>query len=64
MMVWERAVFDPLSAGAGNKIIARRLCVSENTVKFHLKNIDDKLGANHRVEAICAIRAEAALRTP
>ncbi|WP_253950360.1 LuxR C-terminal-related transcriptional regulator [Methylibium sp. T29] len=39
-----------------NKEIASRLFVSENTVKFHLKNIYSKLGVSGRVQAINAAR--------
>ncbi|MBS7456442.1 LuxR C-terminal-related transcriptional regulator [Coralloluteibacterium stylophorae] len=35
-----------------NKAIARRLNLSENTVKFHLKNLFRKLGAGTRAEAV------------
>lgn len=41
-----------LAKGEPNKTIARRLFVSENTVKFHLKNIYAKLGAKTRTQAI------------
>lgn len=41
-----------LSKGQTNKGIARQLFVSENTVKFHLKNIFHKLHAKTRTQAI------------
>ncbi len=45
-----------LANGVSNKEMARRLFVSENTVKFHLKNIYSKLGVVSRVQAINAAR--------
>jgi LuxR family transcriptional regulator, maltose regulon positive regulatory protein len=45
-----------LANGVSNKEMARRLYVSENTVKFHLKNIYSKLGVVSRVQAINAAR--------
>ena len=41
-----------LAKGDSNKAIARQLFVSENTVKFHLKNIYHKLGVTTRTQAI------------
>jgi LuxR family maltose regulon positive regulatory protein len=43
-----------LRLGRPNKAIARTLDISENTVKFHLKNIYRKLDANSRLSAIAA----------
>jgi DNA-binding NarL/FixJ family response regulator len=44
--------------GMSNKAIARALSVSENTVKYHMRNILQKLGAQNRTEAVTlAIRA-------
>jgi LuxR family maltose regulon positive regulatory protein len=43
-----------LAEGEGNKAIARALGVSENTVKFHLKNVFQKLGVDSRAAAIRA----------
>jgi two-component system NarL family response regulator len=41
-----------------NKAIAQRLSISGNTVKYHMKNILQKLGAQNRTEAVTnAIRA-------
>ena len=44
--------------GLSNKAIAQALSVSENTVKYHMKNILQKLGVQNRTEAAThAIRA-------
>ncbi len=44
--------------GMSNKAIAQALSVSENTVKYHLKNIMQKLGVQNRTKAVaCALRA-------
>jgi DNA-binding NarL/FixJ family response regulator len=44
--------------GLTNKAIAQALSVSENTVKYHIKNILQKLGVQNRTEAATyAIRA-------
>lgn len=52
----ERAVLLELCRGASNKEIARALDMTENTVKFHLKNIFGKLGVERRAAAIIAAR--------
>jgi two-component system nitrate/nitrite response regulator NarP len=41
-----------LAQGATNDAIARRLGISGNTVKFHLKNLYGKLGIQNRAQAI------------
>ena len=48
----ELEVLQLLAAGQRNRAIAAKLHVSENTVKFHLRNIYRKLGATSRTEAI------------
>lgn len=48
----EFSVLQELRTGGSNKQIARRLSTTENTVKFHMKNIFRKLGVNTRRLAI------------
>jgi LuxR family maltose regulon positive regulatory protein len=52
----EREMLVLLANGTSNKDMANRLFVSENTVKFHLKNIYAKLSVASRVQAITAAR--------
>jgi len=48
----EREVLEQLVDGASNKEIAARLFVSENTVKYHLKNILQKLHLHNRAQVV------------
>ena len=48
----EREVLDLLASGAANKVIARRLGISPNTVKTHVARLFEKLEAANRTEAI------------
>lgn len=48
----EREVLELLSQGLSNKLIARKLQISEHTVKFHVSAIYTKLGASSRTEAV------------
>ena len=50
----ERTVLRLLAQGMTNKAIARALQVSDNTIKFHLKNIFTKLGVSSRAAAVRA----------
>jgi len=51
----EQDILDEMCQGRTNKQIARSLNLSENTVKFHLKNIFRKLGASTRSAAVAAL---------
>lgn len=48
----EIEVLGMLAAGLGNKSIARRLQISEHTVKFHVGSLFSKLNASSRTEAV------------
>ncbi len=48
----EIEVLGMLALGLGNKTIARRLGISEHTVKFHVSSIFAKLSASTRTEAV------------
>lgn len=47
----EKEILGFLAKGATNKEIADSLCVSENTVKVHMRNIMRKLHVRNRLEA-------------
>jgi DNA-binding NarL/FixJ family response regulator len=47
----ERDVLNLLAAGLPNKLIARRLEISEKTVKSHLTRIFRELGVSDRTQA-------------
>jgi len=51
----EIKVIQLLSKGLSNKSISEECEISENTVKFHLKNIYKKLKVHNRLEAICKV---------
>jgi LuxR family maltose regulon positive regulatory protein len=55
----ERDVLAHLRQGRSNKVIARALDLSENAVKFHMKNVFRKLGVDSR-----SMAAEVAQRLP
>ena len=53
----EFTVLGELAAGRSNKEIAQRLNVSPNTVKTHVAQVYEKLGARRRTDAINKARA-------
>jgi DNA-binding NarL/FixJ family response regulator len=48
----ECEVLDLLASGAANKVIARKLGISPNTVKTHVARLFEKLEAGNRTEVI------------
>ncbi|WP_228876620.1 LuxR C-terminal-related transcriptional regulator [Paraburkholderia saeva] len=52
----ETKVVRLVAEGQGNKLIAQQLCVSEATVKTHLRSINSKLGATNRTHAVALAR--------
>jgi DNA-binding NarL/FixJ family response regulator len=48
----EVEVLTMIAEGNSNKIIADRLCITEHTVKGHVKSILSKLGASDRTHAV------------
>lgn len=48
----ERSVLRLVADGLSSKQIARRLSITERTVKFHISSIMNKLGADNRAQAV------------
>ena len=57
----EREVLGEVLGGLDNKTIAGRLCISEDTVKSHVKAIFRKLGARDRAHAVALAVGTAAI---
>jgi DNA-binding NarL/FixJ family response regulator len=57
----EREIADTVVAGLSNKVIARKLNLSEGTVKVHLYNIYRKLNISNRTELATFIQREGGL---
>ena len=55
----EREVLDLIDEGLSNKQIAAHLCIKLSTVKNHVHNILDKVGASRRGEAAARISGRA-----
>ncbi len=53
----EIEVLDLLAAGHANKVIARQLDISPNTLKTHIARLFEKLGVTSRTQAIHKARA-------
>jgi two-component system, NarL family, nitrate/nitrite response regulator NarL len=52
LSVRERQVLELVADGLSNKLIAEQLGVSDHTVKFHVRSLLDKLGADTRADAV------------
>jgi LuxR family maltose regulon positive regulatory protein len=53
----EQEVLRRMEAGETNKDIARSLCITENTVKKHIRHIFEKLGMTNRMQAVARAKA-------
>jgi len=53
LTIAEQKLIRFLRKGFSNRVIAEKMGVSQNTVKYHLKNIYIKLNVKSRLEAIC-----------
>ncbi|WOI61886.1 helix-turn-helix transcriptional regulator [Streptomyces fradiae] len=60
----EREAVELLLTGASNRVIARRMDLSERTVKNHLQSAYRKLRVRSRAEAILKLLGRAGLRRP
>lgn len=58
----EKTLLEALSKGLTNRELARDLEISENTVKFHLSNLFEKLDVKNRAQAIAFFYANRASR--
>jgi DNA-binding NarL/FixJ family response regulator len=52
-----------MGEGYSNKAIAQQLFISENTVKYHIRNILQKLGVQNRTEAVAFAMREGLIDT-
>jgi two-component system nitrate/nitrite response regulator NarL len=59
----QAAVLELLSRGNSNKVIARRLAMSEGTVKFHVRQIMRKFGVTNRTQVAVVCGAGGETRT-
>lgn len=62
LTVRERELLAALADGWSNLQIAARIGISRNTVKYHLKNLYDKLNVNNRAMAVALFMARQAAR--
>jgi LuxR family maltose regulon positive regulatory protein len=53
----EREIIDHLAEGLSNKVIARRMGITDHTVKFHLKKIFAKLEVSSRRAAVAKVQS-------
>jgi len=58
LSIREHEVLQQLVHGYSNKIIARKIDVSESTVRFHLRNIFVKLQVHSRLQAVAVARQQ------
>ena len=54
----EKEVLSLASVGNSNKVISRKLAISEHTVKLHMHHVYEKLGVSNRTAAASLFRTE------
>lgn len=64
LTVRERELLAALADGWSNLQIAARIGISRNTVKYHLKNLYDKLNVNNRAMAVALFMSQQSPRDP
>lgn len=62
MTVKEIRLLQLVAEGYSNKALSDKLCVSESTVRTHLRNINVKLGADNRTHAVSLARRHGLIR--
>jgi LuxR family maltose regulon positive regulatory protein len=58
----ESSILQLVAEGYSNSAMAEKLFVSDSTVRTHLRNINTKLGANNRTQAVALARRSALIR--
>ena len=58
----EAEILEALATGATNREVAKRLFISESTVKTHLVHLYDKLGVDNRTAALRTARERRLIR--
>lgn len=64
LSIGEREVLRELDQGSSNKVIARRLGISPNTVKFRLSSVFAKVGVSKRADLVRVAREKGILNPP
>lgn len=54
----QRRILERIACGQTNKLIARELGITERTIKYHLAEIFERLGASSRAEAVARASAQ------
>jgi DNA-binding NarL/FixJ family response regulator len=62
LSAWEIEVLEHVVAGRGNREIGKRLFISGETVKLHLKHIREKPGAQGRTHAVAIAQLRGIIR--
>ena len=60
----QRRILERIACGQTNKLIARELGITERTIKYHLAEIFERLGATSRAEAVARASAQGWIALP